>query len=218
MDGTAVITGVGTPLASAVARAFATRGADVVVGDPDRTAADELVDGLQDLDGSATALRTDVRDEFDLERLMETASKAGAGIGAVVPAATVTHGDVGTTPLPDTSYSAYDDTMRTNARGAFAAVREAAPHLREDARVVIPVALDTDHEGGGPFPLSQTARIAVMQGFAADLEHAVGAVDVGSPPDAASAAHLEQAADAIARAATTDVALDGAILDAAELA
>lgn len=215
MDGTAVVTGASTPLGRRVARAFAKRGHHVVLGDADRASADAVVEAVESADGSATALRTDVRDEFDLERLMETAAKAGDGIDVVVPAATVTHGTPGDAPLQSASYSAFDDTMRTNARGAFAAIREAVPHLRPDGRVVIPVVLGADPGGRGPFGVAQTSRLAVMRGFAADIEQSVGAVDVGADPETASNEVLEAAVDRIAWAGTTtDPGLDGAILDA----
>lgn len=217
MEGTVVVTGAGTPLADGVARGFAERGATVALGGRNEAAVADLAAAIEADGGSATALRADARDEFDLERLMETAASLDDGIAVVVPAASVSHGEVGAEPLQSTSFSAYDDTLRTVARGAFATIREAIPHLRPDARVVVPVVLVDDRAGAGPLAVAQAARLAVMAGFAADLDQVVGAVNVGFVPEAGSPAEIDAAADRIVWAgATPDLPLDGTVLDGSD--
>lgn len=217
MEGTVVVTGAGTSLADRVAKGFAEEGAAVVMGGRDETAVVEVANEIDSTGGRATPLRTDARDEFDLERLVETASAVAEGIDVIVPAASVSHGEAGSEPLQSTSFSAYDDTMRTIARGAFATVREAVPHLRQDARVVVPVVLIEDRAGAGPLAVAQAARIAVMAGFAADIEQAVGAVDVGAIPETADDAQLDEAAERIVWAGSSpEVKLDGAVIDGSE--
>ncbi|MGM0397602.1 MAG: SDR family oxidoreductase [Halobacteriota archaeon] len=217
MEGTVVLTGVGTPLADRVARGFAGRGARVVLGGRDGAAVVDLAEAIEADGGAATGLRTDARDEFDLERLVETAARFGDGIDVVVPAASVSHGDAGSEPLQTTSFSAFDDTLRTIARGAFATIREAVPHLRADGRVVVPVVRMGERAGAGPLGVAQAARIAVMAGFAADLDQAVGAVAVDAVPETASTAELDEAAERIVWVGSTpDLPLDGAVLDGSD--
>ena len=213
MDGTVVITGAGTPLADRVAGAFAANGAHVAIGGPDQDAVDAVTESIEANGGSATPARVDARDEFDLERFVETASRAGGGIDVVVPTASVAHDEPGEQPLPSTSYSAYDDTMRANARGAFATIREAVPHLDPAGRVVIPVVQPTERAGAGVFAVSQTARLAVMRGFAADLDQAVAAVAIDVVPGASADAAVDEAADRIVWAGTEATAIDGTLLD-----
>lgn len=210
MDGTVVITGATTAFGPHVARTFASAGAHVVIGGRDRDVAIDLADAIEADGGTATAERADARDEFDLERLMEGASRAGGGIDVVVPAEMVVHDDLGTTGLETTSYAAYDDSMRVNARGVYTAVKEAIPHLDDDARVVVPVSVPGD--GSGTFGASQAARIGIIERFAADLSYPVGAVAIGDPEDADDDA-LESAADLVRWASTVaDDVLDGAVL------
>ena len=184
MDGqTVVVTGASRGIGRAVAVEVADAGAHVVVcarGDDALTAVTEEID---ERGGSATAIRADIRDEYDVERLMEQAAQAGHGgsIDAVVANAAVYHGDSGTTPLSTESYAAFDDHLRTNTRGVFATLREALPHLAENGRIVVTSGIVArDHvEGYGSYAVSKAAAEAVARGFAADTDHVVCVVDPG---------------------------------------
>jgi NAD(P)-dependent dehydrogenase (short-subunit alcohol dehydrogenase family) len=144
-------------------------------------ALEDVVDDVEAAGGEALAVRTDVRDEFDVERLFEAAARFGGAVDVVVAAAGVNHGAPGETPVDGESYSRFDDTLRTNARGVFATFREAAPHLASDARLLVPsgaVARDAV-DGMGAYAVSKAAAEGVARGFAADLEASVGVVDPG---------------------------------------
>ncbi|WP_162224551.1 SDR family oxidoreductase [Halorussus amylolyticus] len=180
MDGlTAVVTGASRGIGEAVARRFADEGARVVVCAREQDALDEVV---ADIDGEVEGLRADVRDEFDVERLMETAARGSdGGIDVVVACAGVYHGSPGETPLAGEAYAAFDDALRTNARGVFATVREALPHLADDARVLVPsgnVAREAK-PGYGSYAVSKAAAEAVVRGFATELDQTACVVDPG---------------------------------------
>lgn len=211
MVDTVVITGAGTPLGRAIADRFVSRDAHVVLGGRDRDEVLAVADDLEAGGGEATGVRADERDEFDLERLAETASRAGGagGIDVVVPAASVRHDDPGESPLQETSYSAYDDTMRSNGRGVYATIKESVPHLTSGASVVVPIDDTASLVSKGVGPVGEAARIALVGGFAADLEQPVGATLAGE----AVGGDVADAADLVAWAAdlAPDV-LDGAIL------
>jgi len=183
MDGqTAVVTGASRGIGAAVARRFAAEGARVVVCARERDPLDELVADIDEAGGDAEALRADVRDEFDVERLMETAARGSeSGIDVLVACAGVYHGSPGETPLDRESYAVFDDTLRTNVRGVFTAIREAVPHLADDARVLVPsgrIARDAK-PGFGSYAVSKAGAEAIARGFAADLDRTVGVVDPG---------------------------------------
>ena len=185
-DATVVVTGAAGGIGSALVRSFADAGATVVAAV--RTGSDDRPKPGSGGDGGLFADRenvdtvtADVRDEFDAERLMERAARAGADIDLVLPCAAVFHGAPGEEPIDEEAYSAFDDQFRTNARGVFATIKEAVPHLAADARVLVPsgsVATGL-HEGYGGYAVSKAAAEAVARGFAADIEQAVGVVDPG---------------------------------------
>jgi len=207
MDLTVAITGATSGIGRAVAEAFVDEGAFVAVSGRDGDAVDRTVAALNgagddaedgggpedagespsgETDGDAergTAWgdRVDVRDEFDLERFFERVARESGPVDAVFANAGVFHGAPGERPTTEVTYADYDDTMRTNARGVFATISEAVPHLADDARVLVPsgaVAAESK-PGMGAYAVSKAAAEAVARGFAADLDAAVGVVDPG---------------------------------------
>ncbi|WP_418281070.1 SDR family oxidoreductase [Halorubrum sp. DTA98] len=209
MDPTVAITGATRGIGRAVANAFVEEGAFVAVCGRDGDAVDRTVaelndaevggtaddpdgetanandtdDGTPNADGSGTAwgARVDVRDEFDLERFFERVAREAGPIDVVLANAAVFHGGPGESPTDDASYSRFDDTMRTNARGVFATITESLPHLATDARVLVPSGA-VAHEskaGMGAYAVSKAAAEAVARGFAADIAQSVGVVDPG---------------------------------------
>lgn len=185
-EATVVVTGAAGGIGSALVRAFADTGTTVVAAV--RTGSDDRpMPGSESEEGLFADLETvdtvtaDVRDEFDAERLMERAARAGGEIDLVIPCAGVFNGAPGEAPLDDEAYAAFDNQFRTNARGVFATVKEAVPHLASDARVLVPsgkVAVEPS-AGYGGYAVSKAAAEAVARGFAADIDQAVGVVDPG---------------------------------------
>jgi NAD(P)-dependent dehydrogenase (short-subunit alcohol dehydrogenase family) len=175
MDGaTVVVTGATRGVGRAVAGAFADEGADVVVCARDATAVEETAAALDETaEGSVVGQRADVRDEYDVERLMETAASHGTpDIDVVVANAAVFHGSPGETPITSESYSAFDDSYQTNVRGVFATFRESLPHLAAGARLIAPsgsVAREAK-AGLGAYAVSKAGAEAVVRQFHADTE------------------------------------------------
>ncbi|WP_123538714.1 SDR family NAD(P)-dependent oxidoreductase [Halosimplex salinum] len=221
MDGrTVVVTGGTRGIGAASVRAFADAGAHVVTCARDTGALDELAGEIRESGGTITTQRADVRDEFDVERLVETAAHEGGAIDVLVANAGVYHGDPGETPVDRESYAAFDDTMRTNARGVFTTAREARPHLADEARLLVlsgGVAREA-RAGFGAYAVSKAAAEAVARQFAVDTEWPVGVVDPGAVATDLTGGRgtdPERAADLLLWAAR-DAAperLDGSVLD-----
>jgi 3-oxoacyl-[acyl-carrier protein] reductase len=184
MEGdTAVVTGASRGLGAAIARSFAEAGAHVLICSRDADPLAETATDIREAGGSVTEMRADVRDEFDVERLMETAAREGDsdGIDVVVANAGVYHGSPGETRLSEESYAAFDDQLRTNGRGVFTTIRESIPHLTAEARILVPSgAIARDAKPGyGAYAVSKATAEAIARGFAADLEQVVGIVEPG---------------------------------------
>ncbi|WP_049979315.1 SDR family oxidoreductase [Halolamina rubra] len=173
-NSTVVVTGAGGAVGGALTEAFADEGATVLAG----VHADE--GRFEEIAGVET-MRVDARDEFDVEYLMERAAKAGTEIDLVIPCAAVFHGAPGEQRLAEESYAAFDDELRTNTRGVFVAIREALPHLADDARVLVPSgSVATDAKAGyGGYAVSKAAAEAVARQFAVEVDQPVGVVDPG---------------------------------------
>lgn len=219
-EDTAVVTGASRGIGKAVAHAFAEAGAHVVVCARNRDAIDVVAEEIEAEGGEATAARADVRDEFDVERLMQMAAEIGGEIDYVVANAAVYHGETGSTPLTEESYAAFDDHMRTNARGTFATIRESFPHLADDARILVAsgsVAREP-YPGYGSYAVSKAAAEAIARGFGADTDRVVGVVDPGQVATELSGGAGHDPEDVAAQflwAATeaSKEVLDGAIVD-----
>lgn len=221
MEGrTAAITGASRGIGEAIAHEFAQAGAQVIICARETDGIEDVAADITDDGGDALALRADVRDEFDVERFMETAAQEGGSIDYVIANAGVYHGPTGGTPLSEESYAAFDDHLRTNARGTFATIREALPHLADDARVIVAsgsVAREST-SGYGSYAVSKAAAEAIARGFATDTDHTVGVVDPGPVATALTGDGKYDPAEAAAqfRWAATEVPaeqLDGAVLD-----
>ena len=180
-NGTVVVTGASRGIGRAVAERFTRAGAHVVCCARDREALETVAEKLREGGATVTAVSADVRDEFDIERLAQQAVREAGPIDVVIPNAGVYHGDPGETPLVEDSYTAFDDHLRTNARGVFTTIRETVPHLADDARIVVPVGPfgEQTPPGYGSYGVSKAASDAVARTFAAELDYPVGRVDPG---------------------------------------
>jgi len=178
---TVVITGASRGIGAALAREYGDDGSRVVCCARSRDALEAVASDVRDAGGEAIIQRADVRDKYDMERLMETAAKAGGAIDAVFANAGVYHGAPGQTPLAEESYAAFDEHTDVNGRGVFTTLRESLPHLADDARLLVPsggVARDAK-PGFGSYAVSKAFAEALVRQFAAELDHPVAVVDPG---------------------------------------
>lgn len=219
MDETVVVTGAAVGLGAAIARAFGAEGATVVYGGPDADAVDSVTSDIEAAGGTAFGLRTDARDQFDLERLMETAARGAGPIDVLIPAAIVDHDPAGDQTLPTVSYSAFDDVIRTNLRGRFAAIREAVPHFAEDGLAIIPLpGTGEASDRSRPVSIATAGARGLVAVAANDLEQSVVGVefDLSGGPEPDDEA-LEDVATAITGGFEPAPSFDGGVVSVEEL-
>jgi NAD(P)-dependent dehydrogenase (short-subunit alcohol dehydrogenase family) len=116
-DKHAFVTGAGSGIGEAVARALHAEGAAVTLADVN-DGADRVV---ADLGGPATAIRLDVRDEDQVR----------AAIPAEIDVLVNVAGIGSTTNAPDTSLDVWEEVFAVNARGTFLCCKHAIPKMIE---------------------------------------------------------------------------------------
>jgi NAD(P)-dependent dehydrogenase (short-subunit alcohol dehydrogenase family) len=116
-DKHAFVTGAGSGIGEAVARALHAEGAAVTLAD-----VNDAVDQVAvELGGAATAIRLDVRDEDQVR----------AGIPADIDVLVNVAGIGSTTNAPDTSLEVWEQVFAVNARGTFLCCKHAIPRMIE---------------------------------------------------------------------------------------
>ncbi|MFF7943930.1 SDR family oxidoreductase [Nocardia gamkensis] len=133
----ALITGGSRGIGRAIAARLAAAGATVVFTYHTRSeAAETLVAEIAQRDGRASAVRLDLGDPDKVSAAFAAADtvfqRAGVGLDILVANA----GVFASAPLAEAGIEEWDRVMAVNARGTFLTLQQAAPRLRDGARVV----------------------------------------------------------------------------------
>jgi 3-oxoacyl-[acyl-carrier protein] reductase len=99
----------------------------------DQRAAESTVDAVLAGRGTAVAIRADVSDALDVDRLFEQTIETFGAVDAVVHAV---RGHVAAAPLTELGFDDFDEMCRTNLRAAFIVNRMAARQLRNGGAIV----------------------------------------------------------------------------------
>ena len=132
-----LVTGAAQGMGRAIAVQAAIEGAEhVVAADINLDGAEQTVQEVLALGGKATAVRVDLRQADDIERMVETAVAAMDGLDTLVNQAGVldyTFAPAGTT-FETLSEQAWDAVFDINTKSYWLAVKYAARHLRSSER------------------------------------------------------------------------------------
>jgi NAD(P)-dependent dehydrogenase (short-subunit alcohol dehydrogenase family) len=121
----AVITGGGNGIGAAMARAFAARGARLVLADLDQAAVDRMAAELTGAGGQVLGVQTDVGERAAVEALAEAALRRFGAVHVVCNNAGIaTFGEIATSTHRDWEY-----TMRVNFWGVVHGVETFVPRL-----------------------------------------------------------------------------------------
>jgi 3-oxoacyl-[acyl-carrier protein] reductase len=130
----AIVTGGSRGVGRATTRLLAARGYAVVVNYlHDQRAAESTVEAILTDKGAAVAVRADVADDLDVQRLFAEAIAAFGGIDVVVHAV---GSPVSTAPVAEVDLDVFDALVRISTRATFIVNREAARHLRNGGAIV----------------------------------------------------------------------------------
>ena len=130
----AIVTGGSRGIGRAVVGVLASRGYAVVVDYlHDRRCAESTVETVLAGNALAVAVRADVADDLDVERLFAETIEAFGAIDVVVHAVT---GRAGATSVADSDLVEFEALCRINTRATFLVNREAARRLRHGGSIV----------------------------------------------------------------------------------
>ena len=131
----AIVTGGSRGVGRATVRLLAARGYAVVVNYLHRQrAAESTVEAILADNGDAVAIRADIADDLDVQRLFAETIAAFGGIDVVVHAADRRITTSGVTQCID--LDEFDALVRINTRATFVVNRAAARHLRNGGAIV----------------------------------------------------------------------------------
>ena len=130
----AIVTGGSRGVGRATIHRLAGRGYAVVVNYlHDQRAAESTVEAILADNGAAVAVRADVADALDVERLFAETIETFGGIDVVVHAV---GGRITATAVAEADLDDFDTLLRINTRATFIVNREAARHLRNGGAIV----------------------------------------------------------------------------------
>jgi NAD(P)-dependent dehydrogenase (short-subunit alcohol dehydrogenase family) len=203
-----LVTGAAQGMGRAIAVQAALEGAEhVVVADINRDGAEQTVQEVLAAGGKATAVRVDLRDSGDIERMVSSAVAAMGGLDTLVNQAGVldyNFAPPGTT-FETLSEAAWDAVFAINTKSYWLAVKHAARHLRSSDRgpsVVNASSVSglTGYEASA-YSASKGATIQLSRSLAIQLAPAVrcNCYCPGSIKTPMSDGFLEQAEDKVAQ-------------------
>jgi len=123
----AIVTGGGTGIGEAAARLLAASGADVVVAARKVERLEAVAASIRDTGRACLAVPTDVREEDDVQRLVDRTLDELGRIDVVVNNA----GGAYLFPIEDTPVDRWDNSFDLNVRGPFMVTRAVGPHMLE---------------------------------------------------------------------------------------
>jgi 3-oxoacyl-[acyl-carrier protein] reductase len=130
----AIVTGGSRGVGRATTRRLAARGYAVVVNYlHDQRAAESAVEAILADNGNAVAVRADIADDLDVNRLFAETIAAFGGIDAVVHAA---GSPITASSVTEAGLDEFDALVRINTRATFIVSQEAARHLRNGGAIV----------------------------------------------------------------------------------
>ncbi len=122
----ALVTGAGSGLGAATARALAEVGAAVAVVDVNEQAAEQVAKDLREQDATALAIQCDVGDKDAVFAAVERAVSRLGRLDIVVSCAAIDY----TVSVAEMSVEQWDKVVAVNLRGPFLFAKAALPHMQ----------------------------------------------------------------------------------------
>lgn len=163
----AIITGAGSGIGAASARAMAAEGARVVAADLNEAGAKATVEQIEQAGGRALAVRADVTRAADNQTLVERALASFGGLDIFFANAGVPQGKQDIEAVEE---QAFDQIFAVNVKGVWLGARCALPVMKRQRRGVILITASTaairPRPGGQTYAASKGAVVTLTKALA----------------------------------------------------
>ena len=167
-DKIALITGAGSGIGRESAILFAKEGANIVVVDINKEAADETVSMILATGGNAIMHQADVSKSSDCAAMIESAKNTFGGLHILFNNAGIMHSDDGDSVSTDEDV--FDLTMNINVKGVFMGCKYGIPLMRESGGgSIINTASFVAHLGAATPQIAYTASKGAVLSMSREL-------------------------------------------------
>jgi NAD(P)-dependent dehydrogenase (short-subunit alcohol dehydrogenase family) len=125
-----IVTGAANGIGRGVVSTFAEKGAKVIIADVDEELGNQVANQIRQKGGEVLFVKTDIRKEAEINRLMEVTNRSYGKIDILINNA----GKVLFKSPYDVTVEEWDDIMNTNLRSVFLCSREAAKYMRKNEK------------------------------------------------------------------------------------
>ena len=204
-DKVAIVTGSASGIGEATAELLAERGAAVVVADINEAGGEVVAARIRARGFQAVAVRTDLNDEGDIERMVASAATEFGGVDVLHNNAALTNPDVlgRDGAISETDGPLFESVLRVNVVGSLLAAKHAVPQmLARGGGVIINMSSAAGIQGWPDHPMygiSKAALVGLTRDVAAQYGH-LGIRCVGIAPGTIMTPGLEGAVPAKIRA------------------
>jgi len=169
-----IVTGAAHGIGNAIASAFASAGASVVLADIDARAGEQATDVICGAGGDATFVRVDVAERAQMDRLVDLTVERAGHLHVMANVAGVPGRRVnGRLPLLEVTDEDFSSAVRTNVLSALLGSQAAARVMTEQGGGVIlntaSTAIDTNGAGVGLYTMTKAAVAMLSKTLAAEL-------------------------------------------------
>jgi NAD(P)-dependent dehydrogenase (short-subunit alcohol dehydrogenase family) len=168
-----VVTGASGGIGGAVAKALATRGANLILVDRSKDGLQERERELSKSGSSVLALQLDVTSEDDMARMAETALHRHGRLDALVAAAGILRTSGEPRPVVDTDFSEWRTIIDVNLGGVFLSNRAVLPAMiAQGEGDIINISSVSGREGrafDGPYCASKFGIIGLSESIAEEV-------------------------------------------------
>ena len=165
----ALITGSARGIGKMIAERYASLGANIVVNySKDKESADITVHNIQQFGVKAIAVKANIADVGEIEKLFGSAIEAFGKIDIVVANAGVELIDL---PITEVTEEQYDRLYNINTRGTFFTLQQAAKNVSNNGRIIYIGSTTADYPmpGIGLYGSSKTSSRYVVEVLALEL-------------------------------------------------